>query len=182
MTIPHVMIDLETLSTAPNAMILSLGAVAFDADGIHNTFYSAIKTQPLETLVPGTLQGAHVSCETLKWWQGQSDKAKEVFTDPRAEPLDEVLRAFILFCEDFAPAKDIRMWGNGSDFDNVILASAYRRTGLTPPWRFYHNRCYRTVKNMFPSITMERRGTHHNALDDAQSQAEHLFRIGVFFG
>ncbi len=69
------------------------------------------------------------------------------------------------------------MWGNGSDFDNTLLEEAYRATGIKPPWRFTGNRCYRTVKNLFPDVWVDPVGTAHNALDDATYQANHLIAI-----
>jgi hypothetical protein len=44
-------------------------------------------------------------------------------------------------------------------------------------WRSYNSRCYRTVKQQFPDITIVRSGTHHNALDDARAQAAHMVGI-----
>jgi len=73
-----------------------------------------------------------------------------------------------------APRENVRVWGNGAAFDNVILASAYRQANITQPWLFWNDRCYRTVKALSPAVTMQRNGTHHNALDDAESQARHL--------
>jgi hypothetical protein len=35
---------------------------------------------------------------------------------------------------------------------------------------------------MFPNVPMERSGTHHNALDDAISQAKHLIEISKAHG
>jgi hypothetical protein len=73
---------------------------------------------------------------------------------------------------------DVRVWGNGADFDNPILAVAYRRTIFSgQPWKPYNGRCYRTVKNQFQDVKLVRTGTHHNALDDARSQATHLVEI-----
>ncbi len=71
----------------------------------------------------------------------------------------------------------VKIWGNGADFDNVILTSAYKRNDLELPWRYTNNRCYRTLKSLYPEIKLERSGTHHNALDDAISQANHLMSI-----
>jgi exodeoxyribonuclease VIII len=73
--------------------------------------------------------------------------------------------------------EDVKIWGNGASFDNVILANAYRRNDLNIPWKYYNDRCYRTMKSLAPHIKMEREGTHHNALSDAISQANHLIRI-----
>jgi inhibitor of KinA sporulation pathway (predicted exonuclease) len=33
------------------------------------------------------------------------------------------------------------------------------------------------MKNMYPAIKLARTGTHHNAVDDAASQAYHLMNI-----
>lgn len=35
----NIMVDLETLGTKPNSAILSIGAVAFDDQGLHDEFY-----------------------------------------------------------------------------------------------------------------------------------------------
>ena len=69
------------------------------------------------------------------------------------------------------------MWGNGATFDNVILANAYRGAGLPVPWKFWNDKCYRTIKGFFPQIKLQRIGTHHNAQDDAESQAWHLINM-----
>ena len=65
---------------------------------------------------------------------------------------------------------------------NIILSEAYQRIGTSAPWPFWKDRCYRTMKNMHPGVQMERAGTHHNALDDAKTQALHLMRINDEFG
>jgi exodeoxyribonuclease VIII len=44
-------------------------------------------------------------------------------------------------------------------------------------WEFWKDKCYRTVKGMYPDVKMERSGTHHNALDDAFYQTLHLIAI-----
>jgi hypothetical protein len=78
---------------------------------------------------------------------------------------------------DHTTQDSLQIWGNGADFDNVILSSAYRNTGHVTPWGTYKNRCYRTIKSANRHVAMARTGTHHNALDDAKSQAQHLIRI-----
>jgi len=74
------------------------------------------------------------------------------------------------------------MWGNGASFDNVILSETYLRLGMKAPWPFWKNKCYRTAKGMYPAVEINRSGTHHNALDDARSQAEHLIAIDAAHG
>jgi hypothetical protein len=69
------------------------------------------------------------------------------------------------------------VWGNGASFDCVILGNAYRAVGDEPPWKYFNERCYRTAKAMLPAVPFERIGTHHHALDDAASQAQHLIKM-----
>jgi exodeoxyribonuclease VIII len=90
--------------------------------------------------------------------------------------LPESLQDFNTFMFAYAEP-EVKAWGNGAGFDNIILRSAYTACGAIPPWRYYNDRCYRTIKSMCPHVTLERKGTAHNALDDAESQAIHLIRI-----
>jgi hypothetical protein len=55
----------------------------------------------------------------------------------------------------------------------VILANAYNACNMEAPWKFWGNRCFRTLKNLKPHFIMTRPSnlTHHNALDDAVYQA-----------
>lgn len=178
----HVMLDLETLSTAYNARILAIGAVMFEPDDkIYGKFYQAVKAPPAENgLVPCTdALGFHISAQTLSWWESQSIEARAVFSDPNAVDIQTALTSFSTWILTAGRVEDIRLWGNGASFDNVILSTAYQLTGLEQPWKFYNDRCYRTVKNLYPDVPLVRTGTYHNALDDAETQAEHLLNMKV---
>lgn len=163
----HVMVDLETLGISPGCMIVSIGAVIFNpanGDIDDNGFYAAVDL--------GERYGLHQAQATLDFWARQSEESRKVFTDPNALRLDRALENF----NRYIPAGAL-VWGNGADFDNAILAAAYHATGVKPGWKPYNGRCYRTLKNLAPHIKMARVGTHHNALDDAISQAHHLMDI-----
>lgn len=165
----NVMIDLETLSTAPNALILSIGLVDFDITkgGINNDAHIRIRYED-----KAAAEDFDIDPDTVLWWFQQSDQAREaLLVDP------ECLHDALISIEEFIP-KDADVWGNGSDFDNVILANAYRSYGYPSPWHFSQNRCFRTVKNLFPEVKHTSvTGVEHNALDDAINQAAHLFKI-----
>ena len=74
-------------------------------------------------------------------------------------------------------AQNQGVWGNGASFDNVILANAYEALGRRAPWQFWQDRCFRTVKSMYPKLELARLGTYHNALDDAKWQTEYLLAL-----
>jgi hypothetical protein len=163
------MVDLETMGTAANSAIIAIGAVKFAGTGIKDEFYVNVE---LDSCVRS---GLVIDPGTVMWWMGQSDEARKAFKKDNVR-LFQALTDFAKFI-GAANTASVKLWGNGSDFDNVILANAYRAINLDLPWKFYNNRCYRTMKGMFPGIKMERKGVYHNALDDAKSQAEHLIRI-----
>lgn len=171
----NVMLDLETWSTSPNAVITSIGAVKFtlnsDNSGgkIVEEFYYRINPQSCVDV------GLEMSVDTILWWMKQSDEARAEF-QKQTWNIQDVLGLFAMWLSD--DPKNIDVWGNGSDFDNVLLANAYRVCGKSLPWRYFNNRCYRTLKNIYsnvlPTPTV---GVKHNALDDAKSQANHLIDI-----
>lgn len=168
----HVMLDLETLSTRPNAAILSVGAVAFDSSGIHSKFCMAIHPEQLI---------GHIDGGTVAWWMKQSEEARQEATKGIDGP-DYLCSAFAKW---FQIVGGEELWGNGADFDNVIFKSMYDAVGLKAPWEFYNNRCYRTLKNctsVLNEVPLERVGVHHNAVNDAESQARHLIAIDKFLG
>jgi hypothetical protein len=167
----HIMIDLETMGTRPTAPIVSIGAVAFDKDGIHEKFYRVID---LDSAVDA---GAIIEPGTVLWWLAQSDDARKALTDDIAEPIGNVLEQFRMFIVALPAIAGV--WGNGATFDNVLLAEAYKRLGMEAPWPFWKDRCYRTVKNLYPAVELVRVGTLHNALADARTQAEHLIAINA---
>ena len=169
----HIMIDFETMGNRPTAPIVSLGAVAFDAEGIHNKFYRVVD---LDSAVAG---GAIIEPGTVMWWLAQSDDARAALTNDITEPLRDVLEAFSMWATALpgGPGAARGVWGNGAAFDNVIVAESYKRLDMQVPWPFWKDRCYRTVKNMFPAVELVREGTHHHALADAETQALHLIEI-----
>jgi hypothetical protein len=167
-----VMVDLETLGTLPGSVILSIGAVAFDEFGVaEEGFYRAIRRDSCEAA------GLQVSAETQAWWDKQSLEARAVLVDRSAVSLEDALRRFNEWIAHVSDSPDVRVWGNGANFDNPLLACAYDAVNVKPLYKFWNERCYRTVKNQYPDIKLIREGTYHNALDDARCQAEHLVRI-----
>lgn len=164
----HIMVDLETADNVATAAIVSIGAVIFAGPRAGETFYTAVDLQSSLTA------GLTMSVDTMQWWGNQSAEARAVFDDPMRVPLVEALAAF----DEFVP-EGAKVWGNGASFDNAILAMAYRLCGLDLPWKFWDDRCYRTVAAHLPRRVQQ--GTHHNALDDAISQADHLTKHGQLF-
>ena len=159
----QVMIDLETLATSSDAVVVSIGAVKWNKRIVGgNEFYMVLD------LDDQLAKGRKKSEQTLAWWSQQTPEAQAVFDAPRTST-PEVLVAFTEWLGD----GNLQIWGNGADFDCVIWGSLFDTFGVKRPGSYSNNRCYRTLKNiMSPSMQLPlRTGTHHNAVDDAAHQA-----------
>ena len=167
----HIMLDLETMGTRPNAPIVAIGAVAFDAGGIHREFYEVVALQS------AVRSGATIDPNTVMWWMEQGDEARAALYGAQNDAIgiEHALRNFVQLVCSYGDNL-IGVWGNGASFDNVLMHESGKRCGV-PMWEFWKDKCYRTVKGMYPDVKMKRTGTHHNALDDAKSQALHLIEI-----
>ena len=158
----RVMVDIETMGNGPLSAIVAIGAVRFTETGIVDEFTINVD------LRSSIASGMECDPDTILWWLKQDDHARASICE-KGVSLGCALEAFANWIGSHA-----EVWGNGADFDNVILATAYRLCGMKQPWHYTANRCYRTVKNLRPDVEMDRTGVAHNALDDARSQALHL--------
>lgn len=74
--------------------------------------------------------------------------------------------------------KSVPTWACGASFDPVILQWAYEAAGMQRPWRHWHDRCYRTMRELFKEVSEDSFvGSRHNALEDAKHQTKHLIKI-----
>lgn len=162
----NIMLDLESMGTGSNAAIVAIGAAKFSGEGVTDTFYKII------SLSSSLSAGMEVDASTIMWWLGQSAAARRELLKTRTLTLTDALIAFSLWV-----GEEPIIWGNGAAFDNVVLSNAYSLCDIIKPWKFWNDRCYRTVKNMFPEVEMDKEGTVHNALHDAVNQANHLIKI-----
>ncbi|MDR3427787.1 3'-5' exonuclease [Silvimonas sp.] len=167
----HVMVDLETFGTGPDAVIVSLGAVKFSpSEGtIFDSFHVGVDP------VSAVMLGGKMDADTLMWWLDEKqDGARKALMGLERLDIASALEGFAQwFGSDSLP-----VWGNGATFDNVILRRACTNAGMACPWKFWHDRCYRTIKQLAPATKISFTGlTQHSALDDATAQATHLCAI-----
>jgi DNA polymerase III epsilon subunit-like protein len=166
-----IMVDLETMGTGYDAAIVSIGAVVMvdtQRDGLGADLYIPVSLQSSMD------HGLSVSAGTIMWWMEQDEPARLALVDG-AVPLPRALELLTEFIRGAANdvVSSVKIWGNGATFDNVILRNAYKACGMEAPWRFWNDRCYRTLKALHPEVKLpDRGGVHHNALDDARYQAK----------
>lgn len=71
--------------------------------------------------------------------------------------------------------KNTKYGGNSARFDLGLLENAYDKAMLSIPWKFYQERCVRTLVSFNPEIknNLEFTGTAHNALADCYHQIKY---------
>jgi len=168
----EVMIDLETMSTRDNACIISIGAVklmtpsASTLGGIVDQFYVNV------TLASCQDVGLHVESRTVQWWSQQSEAARKKLEEDPVHLTSALLQFNNWFGQDSHP-----IWANPATFDLTIMGNAYKAANLKEPWEFYDERCYRTLRSLFPNLPYVKPAVPHDAMQDATAQAEHLLKM-----
>ncbi|KYT48571.1 exodeoxyribonuclease VIII [Escherichia coli] len=171
----HLMIDLETMGKNPDAPIASIGAVFFDPQtGEQGPEFSKI-------IDMGTCGGT-VDISTIEWWLQRSGEARAAILADRI-PLDDALLQLREFIDENSSEFFVQVWGNGANFDNVILRRSYERQEIPCPWRYTNDRDVRTIVALGLVMDFDARsvitfeGERHNALHDARYQAKYVSAI-----
>lgn len=174
----HLMLDFETLGNQFDTVVVSLGAVAFNKNKIIGEklwefdFHEQLKA------------GRSVTAATISWWMKQDDLARKVFEDNDFKlKLPQFFKEFEELIDQCLKVlgerrDELKPWGNGANFDPVIIEDLYRRhhpkAELGIPWKFWNVWCFRTFNNLTGCKNLvPKRQTHgikHNALDDAKFQ------------
>jgi len=182
MTTKDVMIDIETLSTAPDALVLSIGARQFDCVGREGPWFGeALLVVP--DLVDQLLMGRRVDRSTQEWWSKQDPQAATHWRTPsKAFTVRTALAELHTFVRD-AP----RVWARGPHFDIAILDSLYQCYGMKSPWRYNTIRDVRTYCDdrspirTLPPIAISDMPPHH-PLKDCELQICDLWTHGLGTG
>ena len=193
MTVNVITIDTETMDTAHTALILSIGAFAFDVTDLnatqqaimdvtkdaelqdHSQFAFYRRTDSFDQLISGRT----VSVTTQEWWKKQGEEAHEALTGERVS-LGEALSNLKQW---IAQHPDARIFFRGPDFDGSILENAYRATGIECPWKYNGKRDIRTyidamvrggkgyIKGHQPCFPVVKHHSLHDAMNDAEQMA-----------
>lgn len=177
----HIVIDLETLGLSHDAAIISIGGVALDTAYEPVSYFAS---GPISMRSNDTC-GRTVDASTVAWWLDQPAEVRKFSFMTTVDDgfsgayLSSALRDFFIW-GDFEHAKK-KVWGNGPEFDNVILAAAWERTAAKSEiwsWPYYNNQSIRTIRLIAEQLkldVMEREPLiQHVALYDAYAEALYL--------
>lgn len=179
----HFMVDIETLSTAVNAAVLSIGAVEFDpmTGKIEREFYHELDLSDQTN--------RHIDANAVQWWVKQclvnTDNIE--FLSKNNQEKDAVayvlhkLGAFINGGKEYTMTRvegyeKLSIYACDPDFDMAILNDLYKDNGLPSPWRYSELRSVRTIRELIKIAGMEipTQEANHNALDDCIRQAKEV--------
>jgi Fe-S cluster biosynthesis and repair protein YggX len=159
-----VMLDIETLCTKPEAVILTIGAVKFDpfSNKIGDGLY--IKPDVDEQIA----RGRTVDESTVEWWGKQAEDVREealgMADRISIEEMYRQLNRFLVGAEN--------VWAQGPVFDMVIMANIYRQYGWPTPWQYWQVNDSRTLFKVHGDPRVKGKAGLHNALEDCISQAQ----------
>ena len=159
-----VMVDIETLSTANDACVISIGLAAFDESGVTDTAGFSMPTDDWH---------GHIDPSTVKWWMKQSEAARAYSFSGTTSAIVAALK----FRQFVAGADEV--WANSPQFDITILQNWWKRvpTASHFPVSYKIHRDLRTIfaeaKRLGVDIddAYKMGTTAHNPVDDAANQA-----------
>ena len=175
-----VVLDIETLGSVNNSVILSVGMVAVDSDKdyefkdlIANGYYAKLD-------VKGQVDsGRKIHQDTLDWWAKQGKEAQHILKPKPDDMRWQDLRLDMISWLD-NQGIDItkaKYYARGSHFDFGILHDLFRITGDAQadelPWRFYNIHDSKTVvltllgKDVWQMGVEPEGFIHHDCLHDA---------------
>jgi len=170
----QVMLDLETLGTAPGCAIVAIGAVHFAPEGpgsiIRGQFERRVST------LSNARAGLTIDGKTLEWWMEQSHEAiAATFHGERVSVFD-ALAHFARWVRELGPPDaPLRLWAKSPTFDWAILEAAFLKTATPIPWGFRDFRDQRTLEDVAAqagyAMPETLPTTAHSALSDAYAQA-----------
>lgn len=192
MTLKHIVFDTETLGIRENAIVLSIGAVAFELepgtkndydryilDGFHVKF--SIKDQ-LHTWKRSVDEG------TVEWWKGQSEEAKKIL---KPSPNDVTMAEGLTQLNDWIKSIDgykwnsSYVWSRGTYFDFPKMESMYHQAGVKCGFNTWKIRDVRTYIDILTGVDNgkyepDRQPENfiaHDALHDAAMDAYRMVEI-----
>ena len=183
----HVMVDIETLSTSKDAAITEIGACIVGSQSVSLTVNPVFHSECMDP-------GGDIDTDTIKWrevnglpWLTWEELHTPSINDP--EHISTVLPRFFTWLVErleLTKRSKLIMWCKGTDFDKVILETAWKyRCYASPlpaikpqlPWQYNNFHDLRTLLKVFPQFKVSKETVMHDGLQDSIQQASQLVKI-----
>ena len=158
----HIMLDIETMSVHPTAMVLSVAAIAFDPFEITTDFSDNPKLDLLLSLEEQS--NRDVQEITAWWWAQRAPEVKaKIFGEENRVSVDIALDLLIKFCWQKST-----VWCQGPTLDITVLTHLFEEHNKGVPWKYNVVRDSRTLLSLV-EIEDEPEATH-DAIQDCYRQ------------
>lgn len=169
----HVMIDMETLSTEPDAAIVEISLAQFNPRS--GKIFKELKVKfDIDDVLKS---GYDVSKSTLiDFWLNQPEEVrKDVLIDNNNRR--SLLNGWSEVCHFIESIDNPFVWGKGPTFDIAKAAYAIKQeVSTTLPWKYYNERCVRSILAIDPklakSVVFE--GAKHESMNDVKHQIKQV--------
>lgn len=174
----HVQVDIETLGIKPGSVVASIGAVCFDPfAGVQTA--KDLKKHSFKITIDirdAIDRGLEVDGDTILWWMTQTEEARQAtfFDKSTRVTTAEAIQKFSEWYRSMEQEKHNFVWGNGPNFDMVLLECVCDKLLVKYPWKFNKIRCFRTFKstNRYNADLVPANALTHDCLADAVHQAQ----------
>jgi hypothetical protein len=151
----HLMIDWETLGTAEDSIVLSVGLILFDQ-------HKELMDDYMEFKIPHQIyEGRTMDPKTVSWWKRMNPEEFRRLVEGGCNTLDEFRK---IIHADY-PYDNTYVWSRGY-MDFAILNHV-----LVRPYPYYAFRDVRTLDSIF---TVAQAANKHNALLDCRNQIKYV--------
>lgn len=178
MTYKALMIDTETLSLSPDAVVLQVGLVKMELDAGELLLPP---TNIFMSLDEQTALGRRADARTVQWWMSQDPAvAKSVFLTAESEKhVDRVSIANLRLRLRELIDDETTVWAWPSTFDIPLLVNMFGGEGGAP-WRYNRVRDLKTLSEALDpdrQLVPPENTAAHNAAADAEWQMAYLLNL-----
>lgn len=176
-----VMLDIESLSTEPNGVLIQISAIPFQIEG-DSPFASGQTWNEFISPKSCIEAGLEVNADTMKWWFKQEDHIQHrVLGKAISEggKLTFVLDTFSNWLKSLEEkAEKVFIWGYPATSDMAWLQNAYKAAKLPYPVAYNRTRCLGTLADLYWERTglklseQSKTQINHDALQDCKAQIE----------
>lgn len=168
-----IMIDIETLSLKPTALVTQIGYCA--ADLLSGEYLIEPRNLWMQAQPGGV-----IDLDTVRWWMKQSEEARKTVFDVEGLPEHTPVEAFVALRDAYqllgGKDEDVTVWASPVGFDLPILTNMWDGQ---KPWPYNQERCLMTLYKMLDpqKLLKPANALEHDAASDAKAQMDNLIAI-----
>lgn len=168
-------LDLETLGTGPDAVVVAAALVQFDAKSVTLVGRWTLDAEEQEK------RGRKIDTDTVMWWLRQSAGARDAVAGDDALAKRVSVSAFLIELRDILTPRaggdrdiDYTLWAKPSHFDIAVLEHLSRQ--FKPQWRAHlHRRKMHNVRTALAMVNLVRAGIDWpEDLDESPNPEAHV--------